>query len=33
MRHALLSVSFAFCLALAGSPAFAEQIGVAAAVN
>jgi hypothetical protein len=26
-------VSFAFCLALAGSPAFAEQIGVAAAVN
>jgi hypothetical protein len=33
MRRAFLHLSFAFSLALAGMPAFAEQIGVAAAVN
>jgi hypothetical protein len=32
-RHVFLLLSFAACLALAGVPAFAEQIGVAAAVN
>jgi hypothetical protein len=33
MRRVFLLLSFAFSLALAGAPAFAEQIGVAAAVN
>jgi hypothetical protein len=33
MRRSFLVLSFAFSLALAGTPAFAEQVGVAAAVN
>jgi hypothetical protein len=33
MRRAFLVLSFAFSLALAGTPALAEQVGVAAAVN